>query len=519
MSILTDAQRFKKLNVIAIKETPYGKMSVIKQDDKYHAFYNNGIFLFSTSDTITPEIDASLGLAQASSISNVLIINNGINGLIEKLLPYKKIKNITYVEYNKYLLDLYLKYTKKNYFNDPRLCVIINDSRPVIKQLRLKFNLIFLNIGDPHNMQMNRYYTYEFFKTLKSIMTDDGIIIFRISSSENFINKYQGLYIGSLNNTLKKVFNDVLLIPGDNCYILASTKTNILSYDITKMYQNFGKYEINSDFFENYFLKLNFNKFRIRSFLNSIPKDVKINYDLTPVCFFYNIALWTTRTSQSIKNFFFFLYKIKFYKIILFFIILFIILHFTILKSRDNLILLSMGSVGFTEISLEIITILMYQIIRGNIYINISLIFFSFMLGLTIGSYLYKKIQIYPHKLFVIIQFLFILIPFMLIPYFYLIKSITSTLMQDIMFFIFVFQFSILSGIQFPTAVNIYPDKIYGPGKINGVDLLSAAIGAFILSIFIIPLYGIFNTILLLSIINLLTFIKISALLKKPNWY
>ncbi len=510
----TERWRFQKMELVQSRETPFGKLNIIRQD-KYFTFYNNGIFLFSTADRITPEVDVSLGVAESEKIDNILVVNNGINGLIKNLIKYTQIKNITYIEYNKYLLSEYIRHVKPDYLNDKRINLIINDPGNIIKRIKNKYNIIFLNNGDPYNLQINRFYTYEFFKDIKTILSSEGIIILKLTSSENFINKYQSLYIGSIYNTLKAQFNYVIAIPGDTCYLLASNKKGVLTYNHEELSRRIKKFSIKSGFFNNYFLKLNLTDFRINSFMNSINTKAKRNHDLNPISYFYSLVLWTTRTSVSIKNFFFFFYNIKFYKILLFIFIIFIILNFTILRPKKNTVLLSMGVIGFTEITLEIISILLYQLIRGNLYINMSLIFFSFMLGLAIGSFLYKHIKLPKEKLFVLIQFLFIFIPVLLLLNYFLIKSIQINIIQDILFYTFILCFSILSGLQFPAAVNLYPDKIFGVGKINGTDLFSAAVGAFIVSLFIIPLYGIVNTVILLIVLNLLAFIKVTGLLKK----
>ncbi len=513
INILTDTQRFKNLNVVDIKETPYGKISVIKQE-KYYSFYQNGVFLFSTADTLSPEIDVSLAVAQSCNIENVLIINNGMAGLIKNLIKFDQIKDITYIEHNKFLLNLYMRYVKDLSLKNKRVHILINDPRNIIKKFKKKFDIIILNNGDPYNLQINRYFTYEFFKDLKKILSDNGILLFKVTSSENFINKYQSLYIGSLYNTLKQVFKSILPIPGDNCIFLASNRESGLSYDPHIIKQNINKFQIKSKFFKNYFLKFNLTSFRVNDFLNSINKNSKINLDLYPICFFYNLILWTTRTSQTIKKFFFFIYKIKFYKILIVLLGLFFFLYIKILRTNKNLILLSMGVIGFTEISLEIVTILLYQIIRGSLYLNMGLVFLSFMLGLTLGSFIFKKIKLLPYKLFVLIQFIFVFIPFLLLALFIIIEKIQFNFFQDSLFFLFILSFSTLSGIQFPAAVKLFPDKIFGPGQINGIDLLSAALGAFIISLFIIPLYGLVNIVILLTIINLLAFVSILKLLK-----
>ncbi len=510
----TDKWRFRNLEIVDIKETPYGKLTAIKQDNHF-SFYNNGVFLFSTSDNITPEIDVSLAVAESRSIDNILIVNNGIAGLIKNLIKYKHIKNITYIEYNKFLLNQFLNNVPAEYLNDNRVHLIINDPRNILKRIKKKYNIIFLNNGDPYNLLINRFFTVEFFNQLKSIMAPGGIILLKLTSSENFINKYQSLYIGSIMNTLKSQFKEVIAIPGDICYLLASNTKGVLTYDQEILNQRIKKFNVKSDFFNNYFLKFNLDQFRVNSFLNTINMKAKKNYDLNPISFFYGLVLWTTRTSQAAKKIFFFFYNVKFYIILSLIFILFLILNFRLLRAKKNLVLLSMGIIGFTEISLEILCILIYQVIRGNLYINMSFIFFSFMLGLSIGSYIYKYIKLSREKLFVLIQFLFIFIPILLVGHYFLVKSISITVIQDILFFIFILGFSILSGIQFPAAVNLYPDKIFGPGKINGIDLFSAGIGAFVISLFIIPLYGLFNSVILLVLLNLLAFIKIAELSRK----
>jgi len=246
--------------------------------------------------------------------------------------------------------------------------------------------------------------------------------------------------------------------------------------------------------------------------MNSIDLSSQLNYDLKPITFFYNIVLWTTKMNQNIKDLFVSLYSFKLIYLYLLLIPLFLLLYFTAFRKEKNIILSSIGCVGFTQISLEIIVILLYQILRGNLYENIGLIFFSFMLGLTIGSYLFPFIKINTLTLFRNIQLLFIVIPILILPLFNLLSFISIDFIQDLVFVTFILFLSILSGLQFPAAVNLFPDKDFGPGKINGIDLISAALGAFVVTLFLIPLFGIVQTILLISLINLFMFVCMNRL-------
>jgi len=512
LNIMTEKWRMENFHIKKISESYYGKNVVIKSGKSF-SFYNNGIFLFSTDDNLTPQIDISLPLSMVNRIENILVLGGNYK-MIQILAKNEKVKKIYYCEPDSDLIDLQKLIIHNHYLNDRKVRILYGDIRYNLKKLNRKFDVIICSIPDPYNLLINRYYTVEFYNMLKKRMSREGIFYFKVSSSQNFINLIQAKYLGALYNSLKKVFQDILILPGDENYFLISNIPGYFTNKINNIVERAKKNNIKSDYFVRYFIPFNFDKFRINNLKNSIDYKARINSDLHPISYFYAITLWSTRFNQYIKELFITFYRTSFFIIIIIIFIIYLI-FLLLIKTRNQLVVLSIGTIGFTEISLEILIILLYQITRGYLYSNIGIIFFSFMAGLAFGSFLYKKMKINRERLFYFIQLSFAFIPILLYLWYYIIYMVNVPLLQDIMFLVFLFSFSILSGVQFPIGVFLFSEKEYAGGKINGVDLLSSSVGAIFVSMFVVPIYGLTGLIILLAMINLFAFIILSIKLYK----
>ncbi|MDD5065418.1 MAG: hypothetical protein PHF84_00075 [bacterium] len=508
----TEIKRYKNLTIEKSLETPYGRLVVARYRNTF-SFYNNNLFLFSLGDRVLPELMVSLLASEVERMDRVLVINNGMDGIVEKLLSDPEIKNLYYVESNPYLMNLYMNYARSDFLKDPRLEVFIQDGRGFLNRVHGKFDAVLVHTPDPYDLQLNRYFSREFFVKVRNVLTKRGVLLFKASSSENFLNPYQSRYLGSLYNTLKEVFPDILLFPGDPCFILASPAKGVLTYDENELRKR-GE-ALHSDYYKAYFLPSRCNEFKLHQFLNSIDQSSGVNRDLKPITFFYHMVLWTTRTSQSIKDIFSFFYHVPFIWFILLLISGSLVFYFFMMKEKAQAIMLSMSVTGFTVIGLEILSLFLYQILRGNLYFNMGLLFFSYMLGLSAGSLIYPRIRWSRIRIFKSIQFLFIFIPCLIFPLYYLLNLLASGWIMDMVFILFILLFSTLSGIQFPASVQLHPDSIFSPSRINSIDLFSSAAGAFLVSLFFIPLYGITNTALFLSLTNLIAFLII---IDKLRW-
>ncbi|MBN1897568.1 MAG: hypothetical protein JW827_02230 [Spirochaetes bacterium] len=504
LNVESEKWRVGDFNIKAIVESYYGKIVVI-QTGKGYSFFNNGVFLFSTDDDIAPQLESSLPLSQSDGMKRVLLIG-GTSKTIAMMAENPMLEKIFFIDFDPALIKLQKVFIKTNYFKHPKVMVFTGDARYFMQRTRLKFDAVILSLPDPVNLQINRFYTKEFFQMVKQKLNREGLFMFRITSSENFISPVQGMYTGSLFNTVKKIFKDVMVLPGDDNYFLACPADNVLSADPATLERRVLSNDITSEYFKKYYIIFNFDPFRINNLKNSLNRKAKINTDLVPISYYYNITLWSTRFNQITKNIFSRLYHIKKAHVIGCLLVIFLVLFFFI-KRKEDAVLLSIGSIGFTEISLEIFAILTYQIVRGFLYHNVGLVIFSFMAGLAIGSFLYQRMKSERESIFTRIQLGFVFIPFLIYLWYRLIQAVPVEFIQDVMFLIAVLAFSILSGIQFPVAVKLYSDNRYSAGRVNGVDLVASSLGAIIVATFIVPLLGLVDLLIILTFINLFTFI------------
>jgi len=152
--------------------------------------------------------------------------------------------------------------------------------------------VVILNLPDPNTAQLNRFFTFEFFSMIRSILHDEGVFSFRVSSAENYISRELSLYLSSIYQTLKSSFKEVKILPGSNNVFLASKKKDILFDDWQTIVTELKQREISTRFVNENFLPDRLSPLRVAFLKNAFPhKAGRINYDLKPICYFYNSIL------------------------------------------------------------------------------------------------------------------------------------------------------------------------------------------------------------------------------------
>jgi len=175
-------------------------------------------------------------------------------------------------------------------------------------------------------------------------------------------------------------------------------------------------------------------------------------------------------------------------------ILVILILLILILGLKNfNAIRFGMFASGFASISSELTIIYLFQMVFGNAYQYTGIVFSVFMSGLVIGPLLsrfnLKTRQIVMYKYSIaLLGLLSLLMPFLIN---LLIDLDAHRILLYTVFFSFTFLISCISGNIFRQATLFqFGDSINLSGKIYSSDLFGSALGALLLSIFIIPLIG-----------------------------
>lgn len=515
-------KEWRGLPLIYSQDTHYGNISVTKQYEQV-TFYENGLMLFSSPDVFSAEEAVHFALLEHPYPRKLLLIGGGMGDALSQSLKYDSLK-IDYVELDPELIKIgerFLPEEETQSLNNPRVRIHFMDGRLFVKE-RLKsksqelYDVIIVNLPDPYTAQLNRFFTLEFFQTAGSILKDDGVFSFRLSSAENYISPELGLYLSSIYRTLSSCFTDVIVLPGSNNVFLASNRNGMLFDDWSIMVSQLKQRDIATQFVNENFLPDRLSSARIDYLKNAIAQSSgRINYDLKPISYFYNSILWSKQFKSFEKPVLIFLSRIPSGWFIGASVLIFALFFFLLRLQRAaiaNLTLAAIFVAGFTSIFVEIIIVLSFQIFYGYIYSLIGLIFTLFMLGLTMGAFMVQraasrgKIGFKSLAFVQSLQVAFTLLFLIIISLFPLRAFSNFEIVALLLLLISLSGF--LGGVIFTLANHIFLERrnALQAGTGYSVDLFGSSIGSILASAILLPLLGIPLILLMILLMNFICF-------------
>ena len=507
---------WRPLTLLISKNSIYGNVAVTKSGSQV-SFFTNGLHNFTVPDQLSREESVHFVFSQHEDPKDILIIGGGAGGLLREILKYKVAK-IDYIELDPLIIELARKFLSDHELDDKRLNIINTDGRLFAKNASDAYDVVIISVPDPYTAQLNRFYTKEFFKEAKKAMRINGVLSIGVTSSENYISPELGNFLSSIDKTLKNVFADVAYIPGDTAYFMAASKKNILTVDHGEIASKIVSRNISTGFVSADYLFSKLSKERIDYMRLALDRDATIgtNHDFRPISYYYDMVLWSTYFRSWLGKVPGFINPKIIWSVFLLVYLLLISAGWVFRKNRKGRfrsMLIAIGTTGFSEIVFEIVVILSFQIIYGFLYYKLGLILTSFMIGIFLGSaYMTKRLKDIKdsYSVFIWIQISVVLLPLVLrfILYYlsqtgsYKISWVGSNLIFPSLPLIAGF----IGGLQFPLGNKIYLENTAGAaetgGLTYGVDLIGACIGATLVSAFLIPIIGIFQTCVAVGLLN-----------------
>jgi spermidine synthase len=460
---------FKDQHLLYYHDTPYGNLAITGQADQKN-FYENNVLLFSTNDPAQNEEAVHYAMVQHPGPRNVLLISGGISGTALEALKYN-VERIDYVELNPGIIEIGRNFTAS--LNNDKIHVIAEDARLYIKKCSVKYDVVLLNLPDPGTAQINRYYTAEFFAELKTVVTENAIVSISLLQNVDYYGKDARLLNSIMVNTLKSSFRNIEIVPGSTKnYFLASDGP--LRLDIARM---IGQKGIKNIYVNQYYIDDELTRQRSEQITRNLDAGSPLNRDFTPVAYYRQLRYW-----------------LSYFDINYWVIIGLGIAVLAIFISRMDSISLGMFTGGFTASATEIILLIAFQVMYGYVYQMMGFIISVFMAGLAIGS-------LFRHKLlrensigeFIKIQFA-VGIFSILLPIILVIMQTASfgTFSLHFIFLLLTFAIASLIGMEFSLAAKLKQGTAASTASsLYGADLFGSAIGASLVSVFLIPRYGI----------------------------
>jgi len=497
----------RNFDVVDWETSRYGQLAVINWGGE-KSLYFNGLKQTIIPDPIGSQQSAHLIMNQHRDPQSVLLIGGGMGGLAKEILKYHKV-TLDYLELDEKVCSLMQRNLPAEdtlIWKNPNLHIRHVDGRFFLRKTDTYFDLIIVNVGEPATASSNRYYTFEFFKDAKSRLAGDGIIaLCNVPSAANYFGHEMLELNGSIYHTIKRVFSNVLVIPGESAIFLAADCDTALSTDITLLSTRYVERQIQSSYFfkEMFWQCMLPDRIAfVRDNLESVKNPI-INRDFRPISYYFDLLLWNkiVRGNSKLLPF---LGRLRLFSLALSLCVLFVIYAgvIAIIKfsfprrawEREANVVLLTTAVGFAGIVFSVVLMLAFQTVFGYIYELVGLALAGFMAGLALGSYLFNRIlPIWSKRKFTLpvlsvgVAGFAALLPLLL--------DLLLIWRSYVLFFVYLLIAGLLVGAVFPVACHEFY-HITGKrrvGTIYAADLAGGCLGSLLASAILVPILGLYQ--------------------------
>lgn len=184
--LFTEQEQYED-KVVFSKETRFHQVVVTQWQDDYWFFIDRIKNLSSIDEYLFYEPMAHSAFSLNDNITSALILGGENGCLARELLKYEQLEKIILVSYDTTLLSLGIHNpyfisinqkalgAKKVHFPKQSLTDYL------ISTLEM-FDAIFIDLPDPRSVETNQYYTHEFYKIVRSRLSDNGVLVVQAGS-------------------------------------------------------------------------------------------------------------------------------------------------------------------------------------------------------------------------------------------------------------------------------------------------------------------------------------------------
>ena len=502
--------RFRNQELIESANSKYGNIAVTASGPQFN-FYQNGLLLGSNRETYFNEELVHLSLLQSSHPKKILLIGHGFNGALNEILKHP-VEQVYYLEMDSKLVSVAEKYLPASLaedLKDPRVKIIYQDARAFIKKCGEGFDVIILNMGDPSSLLLNRFYTKEFFADLRETLVPDGLVATYLASAPNYISEELENLNASIYKALKQNFDYVIVLP-ENINLFLAAPQDILTEQPQEIINRFENRELKTSFITDEWLAYRLTNDRAESIRTLLRqnKEARVNSDFLPSAYLYNLFFWLKQFHPSSVGFLAGCGKTSPFWFLL---VLFLVLLFWRRKTTAVRFLPFVTAIpDFTLLGLEILFIFSFQIFYGYIYHFIALLITSVMIGMLLGNWWalgkIKKAKVKIGSLIkVYLSMTLLCLGFLL-----------SLKFRSNLWLAIPLLAGIVVGIDFPLTNSIFLAGQTHPSKKTGIiyaaDLIGSCLGAVLVPLYLVPFFGVWQTLWFLIGLNILAAIFLRKL-------
>jgi spermidine synthase len=528
--------RWKGVGVIHNENSIYGNIAVARRGEQF-TFFTNGIPAITTPvpDLAFIEDLVHFPMLLHERPQSVLVLGGGAGGMIHEILKHP-VARIDYEELDPLLLKLVGRFSTpltQSELSNPRVKIHYVDGRFFILRTSDRFDVVFIGVPAPQDLQANRLFSSEFFSFANQKMNTDGILVLFLPGSLTYMSKELRDLNGCIFETLKRVFPWVRTIPGDGANLyLASNSGKLLNMTPEAIYKRLQARQVETKLVTQSYLEYRLHERWQKWFFQSMEgSTVRINSDFHPLGVFFSLSYWNALFSPYLIEIFQRFEKFTF-RVPAIFLAAFSLLGLLLLIKKPHLSIQSVPyaifTTGMTGLIFNLAIIFTFQTLYGYLYHQIGLLVAVFMMGIALGSHFMTRRSDKAGReslLFMGTECGIILFSLLLpMVFFALARALQVSaigVLGEAIFWGASFLSGVLMGLQFPLAIKIYLKNLpmkgtlgRTAGLIYGLDLLGGFLGGLLGGILFLPILGLKGTCFLMAMIKMSSLLLFIAFMR-----
>jgi spermidine synthase len=174
--------------VIYSQQSDYQKIVITRQDSDLRLFLDGDIQFSSQDEHRYHEALVHPALSLAPSDAKVLILGGGDGLAVREILKYPGVKKVDLVDLDPAVTDLGEKFSdlvelNNNSLSADKVDIYNQDAYQYVQETVKEYDVAILDLPDPKSTALNKMYTVNFYKSLYSHLTENGVVSIQSTSS------------------------------------------------------------------------------------------------------------------------------------------------------------------------------------------------------------------------------------------------------------------------------------------------------------------------------------------------
>ena len=339
---------------------------------------------------------AAIALCQNPQAQRVLVVGSSL-AVCRRFLALPQVEEVAWTHPDPEYVRRLPEFIPQEFaINDKRFHPAADEVRQSLENVSDHFDVVVVSLADGGSLAFNRYYTLEFYGQVRASLRSGGVLAVSIPGGENVMGAELAGLGASVRMTMSKVFSNLVLVPGDQTWLIASQGQG-LTGDPGILRDRFAAIEGSQEIFPPVGLLSVYLPDRAALALQAyekvdLPGELLVNRDARPLTHLYGLLLAARQSGASVTQF------VKLLAVGGWLPFIVPVLVFAALRiwamarredggsasSFDSTFLVF--STGWVSIAMVVILMYLYETHFGSLYLHVGVISSLFMVGLTAGA-------------------------------------------------------------------------------------------------------------------------------------